>query len=568
MVNNSVPNFHARDLFFGQRTRKGNAPRRILVTIETTDQAPLRFEIYAAFSRNLMVNGENQKITRKDYDQLVSLRPVFIPGTIGITTREEFLRVVSQERLISEGRQNQVLRNLVYRLSQTGVWQDFTEIVAPLFRLEGLEVPFNVDSDEWLTAVYREAGCNFDFVSAGSGFLQVVNLLSFLLLHVSKVALLDEPDSHMHDDLQRLTFEILDELSRKQNIQLIIASHSPTLIDAAGLGSVLLIDKSQKSPLRAKDIETLVPLLGDRGLAPPPAKVMNTLKTRRCVFVEGLEADYQEFIERIGEVAQPGFRVATRGLTVFETGGATKKWPFEAIECFEQLIGVPLKYVFVSDRDFLTDAQVEERKANAEKQGRTLVHLERRHRESYLLEPDVIERMLKRKWDEKNPGKLPPAEFDAAKLREFVLEFANSESKETTADFMVFHRAFLRGDDKQFAEAFAGLHEYFKVSYTDLVAAGHVPYKLLDAKKCLRRLRTHLAKEHQISFSDRDIIDSMQMGEIAPELSQVLEKIASMFEKKDVGGVAKQAVKNVADVYHEVEVIDDTGDDDTKLLFN
>src|SRR5206468_75168 len=126
-------------------------------------------------------------------------------------------------------------------------------MVKPLFSLDGLNVPFDDTRDEWLTATYEENSCEFDFVSAGSGFLQVINLLSFLFLHTSRVALLDEPDSHMHDDLQRLTFDLLDKLSQKRDIQIVIATHSPTLIDAAGLEHVLLIDRTFKRPLQAHD---------------------------------------------------------------------------------------------------------------------------------------------------------------------------------------------------------------------------------------------------------------------------------------------------------------------------
>ena len=131
----------------------------------------------------------------------------------------------------------------------------------------------------------------------------------------------------MHDDLQRLTFDLLDKLSQKRDIQIVIATHSPTLIDAAGLEHVLLIDRTFARPLQAHDAEKLVPMLGDRGLALPPAKVMNTLKARRALFVEGKEADFEQFILACGEIFKSGFTTLTRGMTVFETGGATKQWP-------------------------------------------------------------------------------------------------------------------------------------------------------------------------------------------------------------------------------------------------
>lgn len=232
----AIPYFSTRDLFYLQRTRAGRYPTKINVGLKTTVAPDLSFAIYPAFSRNLMIDGGDQTLTRAQYDALLQLNPVYVPGTIGITVREELYREVAQERMILEGRQNQVLRNLVYRLQKKPQeWREFTNMVIPLFSLGGLDVPFDDARDEWLTATYEENDCSLDFVSAGSGFLQVINLLSFLFLHTSRVALLDEPDSHMHDDLQRLTFDLLDTLSQRRDIQIIIATHSPTLIDAAGL---------------------------------------------------------------------------------------------------------------------------------------------------------------------------------------------------------------------------------------------------------------------------------------------------------------------------------------------
>ena len=72
---------------------------------------------------------------------------------------------------------------------------------------------------------------------------------------------------------------------------------------------------------------------------------------------------------------------------------------------------MPLKYVFLSDRDFLTDEQLQQREVRARLEHRSLEHLQRRHRESYLLDPKVIARVVKAKWNAKNSGKPVPTDF-------------------------------------------------------------------------------------------------------------------------------------------------------------
>ncbi len=370
-----IPYFNQRDIFHKQKVRKGNAPARIRLTVETDVAPPLTFVIYPAFSRNLLVSGESKTITRKQYDDLIKVKPTYIPGTIGITVKEDLYRVVAQERMIADGRQNQVIRNLVFRLKNNDKggdeWHDYVDVMKSLFLLSGIEIPFNENRDEWLTAIYSEGDCKFDFVSAGSGFLQAVNLLTFLFLHETKVALIDEPDSHMHEDLQKLTLDKLDQLSKKKNIQLVIATHSPTFIDAAGLQNVIVIDNKLPLPLKAQNAEDLFPMLGDRGLAMPPMKVMDTLKSRKVLFVEDYESDFQDFLNELGEVYKPGFKARVKDLTVISTKGITSSWPFEAIACFEKLLGTKIDYVYVSDRDFHTDENVLEREARARKEKKT-----------------------------------------------------------------------------------------------------------------------------------------------------------------------------------------------------
>lgn len=525
----AVPAFSTRDLFFNQQQQLAKKPARIELVLETDSTPALRFEIYRAFSRNLMIDGADQRMTRAEYDALAKMRPVYIPGTIGITVQEEYIRAVSQQRLITEGRQNQVLRNLLFRLKQDGAWTDFVALVRPLFLLNGMNVPFDMDRDEWLTATYQEGDCDFDIVSAGSGFLQTLNLLCFLFLNESRTALLDEPDSHMHDDLQRVVFAVLDRLSRERKLQIIIATHSATLVDVAGLQSVLLIDRRLTEPKRAQNVDALIPLLTDRGLALPPNKVIEVLRTRRALFVEAAEADYEQFVRAFGEVVFPGFSIQTRDLKVFEMGGAEKKWPFEAIDCFKALLGTDLSYVYLSDRDFLTDAEIDDRLQRAVAQDRTIAQLERRHRESYLLDPVVLARLFSVLWERANPGEPVPDAATHDGIRDFVLAQARDLEDDARTDLLVQHEGSLRGDHAHRSAGTKALQEHFRLVYSEPLARGEIPYVLLDAKRVLRSLRADLINNHRISFSDLDICSAFLAAEVPSDLRDLLERVRGLF---------------------------------------
>ena len=203
-------------------------------------------------------------------------------------------------------------------------------------------------------------------------------------------------------------------------------------------------------------------LLGDRGLALPPAKVMNALKTRRALFVEGREADFEEFILECGEIYRTGFKTGTRGITVFETGGATKQWPFDSIDYFQQLLGVDLQYLYVSDRDFLTDTEVAERLKDAQAKRRSIVHLDRRHRESYLVAPSVLARAVEKKWRAKHPADEVPPDCTADGINAFILGKAKELEDSVRAHLLVEHEPILRGTSDHRTAETQKLNEYFR----------------------------------------------------------------------------------------------------------
>lgn len=531
----AIPYFNVRDLFHKQRVRSAGSPTRIVIQIRTTVAPEITFKIYPAFSRNIMVDGGGTTITRKQYNSLKQLSPILIPSTIGIVPREELFRPIAQERMISEGRHNLILRNLIYRLSKTDHWEDFTKLINPLFGIAGVSVPFDEEKDEWLTSLYRDSDGEFDFISAGSGFLQVANIIAFLFLNPTKVALLDEPDSHMHDDLQRLIFDILKEVSEKRGLQIIVSTHSPTLIDAAGYESLLLIDRSETKPLQPEDTETLIPRLSDMGLSLPPRKLMDTLRGRKVLFVEGEEADYENFFKILGRKVLTDFSEVTRMLTVFQTEGPTMNWPFDTIKAFEKLIGTRIRYVYISDADLNTDEQLRERERKATEQGHTICHLSRRNRESYLLDPIILGRLLQKKWKAKNATVDTPEFLTEQGIKTFLLENAATGEDRVRTSLFVYQEPSLRGDAQHRRELTQKLNDFFRVDYLVPLQNREIPFRLLDSKTLLRAFRTE-AQAHGLSFSDREILDEYTQDEIPQDIKNIITDIRNMFQDNKVSG--------------------------------
>jgi|GEM_PF-3769306 len=524
-----IPYADVRDVFFNQRLRTERNPTHIRLAVQADDVPELAIDLYQAYGRNFMIAGNDVTLTTKQFADVRRLAPVFVPSTGGVTAREDYYRPVSIDTMIHQGRQNQVLRNLVYGVRQSGEWEEFSDIIEPLFHLTDIDVPFDGENDLWLKAVYKEADVALDFVSAGSGFLQVVNLLTFLFRNPSKVALLDEPDSHMHEDLLRLAFDILDRMSLRRGLQVLIATHSPILIDEAGLENILLIDRADAAPMKAQHIEELVPLLADRGLSLPPSKVMDTLRSRKVLFVEGEEEDYKEFILSFGQILDPHFKVATRGLIVFEIGEGHKDWPFDAIGAFQRLIGAELKYVYVSDRDLMMPQEVASREARALREGQLIKHLSRRNRECYLIEPDVLSRLLQKKWMEKHGGRDFPPIISANGISAWFLDYAASQEDLTRTVLNVANEPNLRGDAAHRTAMTQEMNCYFREQYTEVIARRGIPWRLLDGKQALKAFRRYIAENLGLNFRDVEAAATFLPDEVAPDLRAIVLQLRSLF---------------------------------------
>jgi predicted ATP-dependent endonuclease of OLD family len=75
-------------------------------------------------------------------------------------------------------------------------------------------------------------GPRLDIASAGSGFQQVLMLLTMLNTRPGAVLLLDEPDAHLHVILQDAIYGELRSTAARTRAQLLVATHSEVIIDS------------------------------------------------------------------------------------------------------------------------------------------------------------------------------------------------------------------------------------------------------------------------------------------------------------------------------------------------
>lgn len=209
------------------------ADRRYAGTIEIlvqTDEWAITMELIADSSEQIYVRP------KPDIDPAIARRAevstVLVPAMTGLSTEEPlYARRETLDALLGQAKPGDVLRNLLVEASQNvRAWNALGEAIRRLFGVELLAPQVGA----FITAEYRPAagGSALDIASAGSGFQQVLMLLTFLHTRPGSVLLLDEPDAHLHVILQDAIYGELRAVAARERSQLIIATHSEVIINS------------------------------------------------------------------------------------------------------------------------------------------------------------------------------------------------------------------------------------------------------------------------------------------------------------------------------------------------
>jgi len=212
------------------------------------------------------------------------------------------------------------------------------------------------DSKPWVDLYYTDAGSPVEkeLYWAGDG----LQIWLQLLFHVwrnreAPVLVLDEPDVFLHPDLQRRLVRVLDENPQ----QTILASHAPEMANEAAPGTVTWIERRRKRARRISSEQGFADLGNILGTGFNLA-VARALRSRVALFVEG---DDMQLLRTLARRSGLTALAAERALAVVPIGGFSR-WP--GVEAFSWLknefLGDSVSVFVLLDRDYRTDAQVDE----------------------------------------------------------------------------------------------------------------------------------------------------------------------------------------------------------------
>jgi hypothetical protein len=384
----AVP-LRAFDLLWNERQYSGS----IEIEVQSDKGWTVPIEMIADSTEQMYVRPKSTVVP--DMMRRAGALTVYVPPMTGLSTDEPVYQRPKQDQLLGQGKPGDIIRNLLVEAHLSHAWGVLQDSIGRLFGYE-LIPPDATGAD--IIAEYRAhpGGPRLDIASAGSGFQQVLMLLTFLHTRPASILLLDEPDAHLHVILQDAIYSELRSVAAKQNSQLIIATHSEVIINSVEPTELCMLLNQPRRLSSVAERERLSQALGML----TQADIMLAQSAPGILYAEG-HTDISILREWARILGHPACDTLTTKLfwkpTVWEmrTGaiGIKARDHYDSLK----LVRDDLPGLVLLDGD--DDRRVPETELTGE--GLQRVRWKRYEIESYLVHPAALERFVER---EVGPG--------------------------------------------------------------------------------------------------------------------------------------------------------------------
>ncbi len=320
-------------------------------------------------------------ILEKDFPQIV-----YVPPFSGLEPIEKWLDDGNVKQNVGKGQPGSVLRNLLYRVidvkdddntiipsEKNENWNEIQNRISNWFGVKLNPPEYEKGQSTQITMNYSVAKKEFDIISAGSGFHQILTLMAFFYGYQGITTILfDEPDAHLHVNLQK---QILSYFKQKKQIQFLIATHSEEFIRGVEVNSIISILSGK--PKRIQSSEEIVRAMSI-------VDNIDVIKTKQSPYILYVEGEDDERIltgwaEILGQIE------VLRQFHIYKMGGTSKKdMNNRQDEHFKALkqINPEVKRVVLFDYD-------SEDSYHPPKDNKVIKEWKRKNIENYLLVPDA-----------------------------------------------------------------------------------------------------------------------------------------------------------------------------------
>ena len=207
------------------------AENAIRVEFTLEDGRVCAVQIRRGRARNVNVTVEHPEVA-KDLGSLDKPFTVFSPGLSGISKNENLVSDGVLLRTLARGDANLVLRNILYRLWDKPEWVPFLADIHQVFPNLDLKVEYKLTTDEFIDVKVKVGNEWVPIELVGTGALQAMQILSYVHRFSPSLVVLDEPDSHLHPNNQRLLCGLLRTIADQRSTQIVLTTHSRHVVDS------------------------------------------------------------------------------------------------------------------------------------------------------------------------------------------------------------------------------------------------------------------------------------------------------------------------------------------------
>ena len=346
------------------------------------DGAELKVEMWLKAARNegisVHVPANNQFVGfMRDRKREIS---AYIPGLAGIPLVEEKRSRVIVHRSAAAGDANTVLRNMLDLLRKEDVGGRngldlVSELVARVMGDFALKVDFDDERHARVFAAFRvgEMGASGSFRPlelAGIGYLQVLQIFCYLVYFRPVLLLVDEPDAHLYPIAQERLVEVLHEVAEQFDSQVILTTHSPSIVRALPQDSTVIWMKDGKvDPSGDSNARQLM------GWGLLDRKIILLTEDARTEMLRALIGQWPDL---------------ERSTAIWPLHGTGKLPSAETLAGFQSLVGPKVKIIVHRDRDFLMPLEAERFADPYRRLGHQVWFTKHSDVESYWATPGVV----------------------------------------------------------------------------------------------------------------------------------------------------------------------------------
>ncbi|AXI29764.1 hypothetical protein CIB87_12355 [Priestia megaterium] len=504
---NKIPIAETKSIWFNNQVNRSGS---LQIKLYFDNDEKIEVTLFKVTSESNLVNfWGSGKISDETLDIFLNQNyAINIPGLTTIPSAEVYIGEKARQRIINEGNQHQIIRNIIYSLSKKE--EDFTyfkEILKEFYtNLEELDVEYDETTDEFVNVQYSLYGSDesFDIINLGTGLLQVIQIFAYTLVFKPKLLLLDEPDVHLHADNKVKLLKNLEKMSEKLNIQIIFTTHSRDILANANKDSIIWVNEEKEIILgaeRGRMVQAFIELgalseLEQLRLRPNIAHIM--VEDKNSVFWKKL------FAHHIGDNWTESILLSS-----FK-GKSSKKFLFLLSE-FHTNFFESSRLASITDKDFDTEEVINAFKGEAERYHIKPWILPVHEIENYLITPKVLFSAINSQLN------------DSEVTEEEVVSIITHAIRETREDNISKYSDYIKGERKLQKEEADELAEkeydiYFNLSLEEKVA-------WMRGKPLLKKIRKEVKDTYNVSLSDKTLCESFNAIDLPPDLREIVDWI-------------------------------------------